>query len=36
MEFADSGDLFQKILDSQKKGGLIPENEIWSMIIQVY
>ena len=35
MEYADNGDLFQKILEHQKKGQLMNENEIWNILIQV-
>ena len=35
MEFANNGDLFQKINEHQKKGTLFPESEIWPIIIQV-
>ena len=35
MEFANNGDLFQKIVDCQKKGVLIPETEIWNILIQI-
>lgn len=35
MEYADNGDLFQKILDNQKRGQLMNENEIWNIFIQV-
>jgi hypothetical protein len=35
MEFADNGDLFQKICDHQKKNSAFTESEIWSVFIQV-
>jgi Protein kinase domain. len=35
MEYADNGDLFQKIVEHQKKGTLFPEPEIWNIFIQV-
>ena len=35
MEFADNGDLFQKITDHQKKGTFFTEEEIWHVFIQV-
>lgn len=35
MEYADNGDLFQKILDHQKRGLPMNENEIWNILIQV-
>jgi NIMA (never in mitosis gene a)-related kinase len=35
MEHADNGDLYQKIVEHQKKGTTIPETEIWSLFIQV-
>ena len=35
MEFADNGDLFQKICNQQKIGEYIEETEIWSIFIQV-
>ena len=31
MEFADSGDLYQKILEHQKKGTKFSESEIWNI-----
>jgi serine/threonine protein kinase len=34
MEFADSGDLFQRITDKQKNGTWFEENEIWHIFIQ--
>ena len=33
MEYADDGDLFQKIIESQKKGVLLPEKDIWNILI---
>ncbi len=33
MEYADDGDLFQKICQHKKKGVYIDENEIWSVLI---
>jgi NIMA (never in mitosis gene a)-related kinase len=35
MEFVNYGDLFQKIVECQKKGMLIPEPDIWNILIQV-
>lgn len=35
MEFVNFGDLFQRIVDCQKKSTLIPENDIWSIFIQI-
>jgi NIMA (never in mitosis gene a)-related kinase len=35
MEHADNGDLYQKIVEHQKKGTTIAETEIWSLFIQV-
>ena len=35
MEFADNGDLFQKICEHQKNGTSFSETEIWSIFIQV-
>ena len=34
MEFADDGDLYQKITDRKKRKELFTENEIWSVLIQ--
>jgi len=34
MEYADNGDLFQKIVDAQKRNKLIDEAEVWKIIIQ--
>ena len=36
MEFANNGDLFQKIVEHQKKGVLFKEGEIWNIFIQVF
>lgn len=33
MEFADDRDVFQKILDHQKKKTLFEEEEIWRILI---
>lgn len=35
MEFADNGDLFQKICQHQSKGTYISEKEIWTIFIQM-
>jgi len=35
MEFADNGDLFQKICDHQKNNTHFPEDDIWRIFIQV-
>ena len=35
MEFADNGDLFQKICDYQKNNAQLPEEDIWRIFIQV-
>ncbi|EAR83720.2 plant dual-specificity MAP kinase kinase family domain protein (macronuclear) [Tetrahymena thermophila SB210] len=35
MEYADNGDLYQKIVEFQKKGQLFPEQEIWHIFIQI-
>ena len=35
MELVNNGDLYQKILDHQKKGAVFTENEIWVIFIQV-
>lgn len=34
MEFADDGDLYQKIVDRKKRKELFEESEIWSVLIQ--
>jgi len=34
MEYADDGDLYQKIVDRKKKKELFEESEIWSVLIQ--
>jgi hypothetical protein len=34
MEFADDGDLYDLITTSQKKGVLIEEYKIWSVLIE--
>ncbi len=35
MEFADNGDLFQKITAHQQNNSTFPEDEIWAVFIQV-
>jgi len=35
MEYANNGDLFQKIVEHQKKGTLFNEADIWNIFIQV-
>jgi len=35
MEFADGGDLFQKICQHKKEGSYVDEKEIWSVLIQM-
>lgn len=35
MEFADNGDLYQKIVDHQKNQTYFEENDIWSIFIQI-
>lgn len=35
MEYANNGDLFQKICEHQKKGTNFQEPEIWNIFIQV-
>ena len=35
MEFADAGDLYQKIAQFKKTKETFTENEIWSVLIQV-
>ena len=35
MEFADDGDVFQKILEHQKKKTFFEEDEVWKIFIQV-
>ena len=34
MEYADSGDLYAKILEHSKKYSYFPEEQIWKMLIQ--
>jgi NIMA (never in mitosis gene a)-related kinase len=34
MEFADDGDLYELITNSQKKGNLVDEYKIWSVLIE--
>jgi NIMA (never in mitosis gene a)-related kinase len=33
MEFADDGDLYQKIVEHQKSGALFNETEVWNYLI---
>jgi NIMA (never in mitosis gene a)-related kinase len=35
MEFADDGDLYQKIVEYKKQGELFDEKDIWLTLIQV-
>jgi NIMA (never in mitosis gene a)-related kinase len=35
MEYADNGDLFQKITEAQKSSTHLSEPEIWSIFIQI-
>lgn len=35
IEFADNGDLYQKILKYKKANQLIDENEIWRILIEM-
>jgi NIMA (never in mitosis gene a)-related kinase len=35
MEFADGGDLYQKIVEQKKKKKLFSEAEIWETFIQI-
>jgi NIMA (never in mitosis gene a)-related kinase len=35
MEYADGGDLFQRIFDCQQSNSSMPENEIWKIFIQI-
>jgi NIMA (never in mitosis gene a)-related kinase len=35
MEYANNGDLYQKIVDQQRKGVLFKEEEIWNIFIQI-
>lgn len=34
MEFADKGDVDSQISEFKKKGGFIPENDIWNIFVQ--
>lgn len=35
MEFADGGDLYQKIQDHQKRGSFLQEKDIWKIVSQM-
>jgi NIMA (never in mitosis gene a)-related kinase len=35
MQYADDGDLFQKIVQKQKKKSLFEEREVWHLLISV-
>ena len=35
MDYADGGDVYQKITQHQKAGTLFPEAEIWAIFIQI-
>lgn len=35
MEYSDDGDLYQKIVEHQKKGTIFDEETIWKTLIQI-
>lgn len=35
MEFADNGDLYQKIVEQQRRNQLFTEQEVWTVFIQI-
>lgn len=35
MEYADDGDLYQRIVEHQKKSSTFKEQEIWSLFVQI-
>ena len=35
MEYADRGDLFQKIEELKKSGRTLPEQDVWKIFIQI-
>lgn len=35
MEYADGGDLYNKIISYKKKGQSMPEAEVWKIFIQI-
>ncbi len=35
MEFADGGDLYQRIMEHQKRGSAFSEREIWQVLCQM-
>ena len=35
MQFADDGDLYQKIVEHKKKKQYFEQNEIWTVLIQI-
>lgn len=35
MEYANNGDLYQKIVDHQRRGSFFEEYDIWNVLIQV-
>lgn len=35
MEYADGGDLYEKIVDHKKKGTYFDEAEVWEVFIQI-
>ena len=35
MEYADNGDLYQKISEMQKKGTFFTEDEVWQIFVQI-
>ena len=35
MEYAEGGDLYNKIINYKKKGQFIPEKEVWHIFVQM-
>jgi NIMA (never in mitosis gene a)-related kinase 1/4/5 len=35
MEYADGGDLYNKIVSYKKKGSYMPEKEVWHYFVQI-
>lgn len=35
LEYANGGDLYNKIIDYKKKGSTMPEHEVWKIFIQI-
>jgi serine/threonine protein kinase len=35
MEYANNGDLYQKIVEKEKNKSKFPENQVWKLLVQI-